>query len=695
MAPKKVPIACKLDCGAGCSLLAEMDGEKITRIRENPLAGKYHKGCVRGFQIEKVQRSKDRLTKPLIRSGPRGSGLFREAPWEEALDLVAEKLLKIKQESGPESVLHLGGSGAPRGMLHDTKHTVLRFLSMYGGYTGRSLSYSTAATSYTTPFVLGTNQAGLDAGSMEDSRLIILWGMNVVDNRFGSELEQRIREAKARGVKVVVIDPRRTRTVKTLSTDWIQVYPGTDSALMLGVLSILITEGLVNRDYIEKYSYGFNRLERYVLGLDDGKPKTAEWASKICGTPSDQIKWLARLYGEIHPTALLPGLSIQRTIGGEEAVRLSIALQTATGNLGVPGGSSGTYTSTLPGPKVGSLPVPSNPKNIEVPTYTWPHAVLEGKRGGFPSDIKAIYNVGGNYLNQGSDVKLNIKAFKSVEFSVCHDKFLTNTAMYCDVVLPVTTFLERNDIINGGGNFVLFSNKVYEPIPEVKNDYDIFCLLAERMGFGDKYSEVKTEEDWLRDFVKASEIPDYEDFRQIGIYMGENQKRVAFKEFIENPEKYRLSTPSGLIQLSSESFARTGASPYPINRPIEHNDAYPLKMITPKSRYRTNSTNYNIEWFSEREEQRLMMHPEDAEARSIRDRETVLVTSPQGAVLVPVSLTMDIMKGVVCLLEGAWAKFNEAEVEVNGSVNVLTSTVPTLPSHGSRTHSVNVQVEKR
>jgi anaerobic dimethyl sulfoxide reductase subunit A len=263
------------------------------------------------------------------------------------------------------------------------------------------------------------------------------------------------------------------------------------------------------------------------------------------------------------------------------------------------------------------------------------------------------------------------------------------------VVLPVTTFLERNDIINGGGNFVLFSNKVYEPIPEVKNDYDIFCLLAERMGFGDKYSEVKTEEDWLRDFVKASEIPDYEDFRQIGIYMGENQKRVAFKEFIENPEKYRLSTPSGLIQLSSESFARTGASPYPINRPIEHNDAYPLKMITPKSRYRTNSTNYNIEWFSEREEQRLMMHPEDAEARSIRDRETVLVTSPQGAVLVPVSLTMDIMKGVVCLLEGAWAKFNEAEVEVNGSVNVLTSTVPTLPSHGSRTHSVNVQVEKR
>jgi anaerobic selenocysteine-containing dehydrogenase len=693
MDPKLVPIACNLDCGGGCAITAEFDGEKITCVKENPLAGKYLQGCVRGFQIDRAQHAEDRLTKPLIRTGPRGSGQYREASWDEALDLVAERLLEIREKYGAESVLHLGGSGAPRGMLHNTKRTVLRFLSMYGGYTGRSLSYSTAATTYTTPYVLGTNQTGLDAGAIEDSNLIILWGANVVDNRFGSELEQRIREAKARGVKIVVIDPRNTRTSKTLSTDWIQVYPGTDSALMLEMLYVLITEGYVNHEYVEKYSYGFNRLEQHVLG-SDGVPKTPEWAEKVCGTPTEQIKWLARLYGETHPTALLPGLSIQRTIGGEEAVRLAIALQTATGNLGVKGGSSGAYTSTLPGPRVGSLPVPSNPKNIEVPTYTWPHAVLEGKRGGFPSDIKAIYNVGGNYLNQGSDISLSIEAFKNVEFSVCHDKFLTPTAMHCDVVLPVTTFLERNDIIAGGGNFVLFSNKVYEPIPDVKNDYDIFCLLAERMGFEEEYSEGKTETDWLREFVAASEMPDYEEFKQRGIYMGVDQKRVAFKDFIEDPKKNPLNTPSGLIQISSESFARTGASAYPVSRPLELSEVYPLRMITPKSRYRINSTNYNIEWFREREEQQLLMHPEDAAVRGIQDGEAVHVSSPQGTVRIPVSVTTDIMKGVVCLLEGAWACFNEDGVEVNGSVNALTSTVPTLPSHGSRTHSVNVQVKK-
>ena len=157
---------------------------------------------------------------------------------------------------------------------------------------------------------------------------------------------------------------------------------------------------------------------------------------------------------------------------------------------------------------------------------------------------------------------------------------------------------------------------------------------------------------------------------------------------------YPLNTPSGLIQISSENFARMGASAFPVSRILEPCDAYPLRMITPKSRYRINSTNYNIEWFREREEQKLLMHPDDADARNIRNMETVLISSPQGAVKVPVSVTTDIMKGVVCLLEGAWVCFNEAGVEVNGSVNALTSTVPTLPSHGSRTHSVNVRVEK-
>jgi anaerobic dimethyl sulfoxide reductase subunit A len=693
MSPTKIPFACNLDCGAGCALIAEYENNRIIQVTENPLAGDYLAACIRGYQIDRSQHAEDRLTKPLIRTGPRGSGEYRETSWNEALDYVASNLLRIREQHGPEAVLHLGGSGAPRGTMHNAKNTVVRFLSLYGGYTGRFFSYSTAATTYATPFVLGTNQAGLDADSLEYSKLIILWGANIVDNRFGSLLEKRLRELKRRGIEIIVVEPRRTRTVKTLSTEWVQVYPGTDSVLMLAILYELLENDLVQREYVEKYSYGFDRLEKYVKGRVDGIPKTPEWAEKICGTPSDKTKWLAKLYGETHPTALIPGLSIQRTLGGEDAVRLSIALQTATGNLGVTGGSSGTYTSSLPGPRIGSLPMPANPKSIEIPTYTWPHAILEGRAGGFPSDIKAVYNVGGNYLNQGSDVNLNIKAFESLEFSVCHERFLTPTAIYCDVVLPVTTFLERDDIVHGGGNFVLFSNKVYDPISDVKNDYEIFCLLAERMGFGEEYSEGRTMEDWLRKFVEDSDVPDYEEFKQSGIYLGSDQKRTAFTDFIADLVNHPLNTPSGKIQISSEVYARTGGSAFPVYKPVTLSEGYPLRMITPKSRYRINSTNYNIAWFREREEQALWIHPSDAQKRGIKEGEKVMVSSPQGTVLIEAHVTEDMMEGVVCLLEGAWMRFNGEGVEINGSVNVLTSTVPTLPSHGSRTHSVNVQVE--
>lgn len=365
----------------------------------------------------------------------------------------------------------------PDGALHNTSALTKRFLSLYGGYVETTQGYSSAASQYTTPFVLGTRRTGLDPGSLEYTNLIILWGANIVDTRLECALEARIREAKARGVEVITIDPRRTTTVKTLATKWITIYPGTDSALMMAVLHMLITRELVNREFVEKYSYGFEKLEQHILGKDDGIVKTPQWAEKICGTPVDMIYELAIQYGETHPTALIPGLSIQRTFGGEEAIRMSIALQTATGNLGVLGGSTGSLTwGTLPSPRCGSIGVPENPSGKSIPVYCWPDAVLEGCKGGFPADIKAIYNVGGNFLMQGSDIQKNIKAFNLVELSVCHERFMTPTAKYCDVVFPVTTFLERNDIlIPDGGNYLLYSKQAVPPLPETWNDYDVFC----------------------------------------------------------------------------------------------------------------------------------------------------------------------------------------------------------------------------
>jgi anaerobic dimethyl sulfoxide reductase subunit A len=695
------PVSCSKDCGGGCPLLAHVEDGRITKIGNNPLGNPYMSGCIRGFQMTRVLYAPDRLRKPLLRTGPRGGGKdlpgdFREVEWSHALDVVAERLADIRAREGNEAILCLGGTGSLRSALHNTRHLTARFLSLFGGYTGAVGSYSTSAARFATPFVVGTHLAGIDAGTLQFSNLIILWGANIADTRLGCEMEARIREAKARGVEVIVIDPRRSTSASAPGTEWMPVRPGTDTALMMAILYVLIDENLVDRDFVTKYSVGFEELERHVLGLAGEEARTPRWAEALCGTPADRIRQFARQYGRTRPAALIPGPSIQRTIGGEETMRMAIALQVATGNLGLLGGSSGALTwNRLPHPRMGTIGVPPNPSQASVPIYRWPDAILEGKRGGYPSDIKAIYNVGGNLLMQGSDIHKNVRAFNKVEFAVCHDYFLTPTAQHCDVVLPATTFLERQDIVfPGGGNYLLFSNQAVPPLPETRNDYDIFCELADRLGFVDEFSEGKGEEEWLQSFVADSEVVDYEAFKQTGIYMGQDQLRAGLSDFVADPQAHPLNTPSGRVQIWSEPYAETGYSPIPECRILPTNDAYPLRLITPHPRFRTHSQYYNIPWFKEREEQALWIHPHDAVKRGIENDQEVHVSSPEGRTRIVARVTEDIMPGVVCLAEGAWPSFEPDGTDTAGSANVLTSTVPTLPSNSSRTHSVLVQVDR-
>jgi anaerobic dimethyl sulfoxide reductase subunit A len=344
---------------------------------------------------------------------------------------------------------------------------------------------------------------------------------------------------------------------------------------------------------------------------------------------------------------------------------------------------------------MGRLPALSNPANASVTAYKWADAVLEGTSGGYPTNIKAIYNVGGNYVSTSADTHKVIRAFNSVDFSVCHDFFLTPTAKYCDVVLPAAMFLERNDIvIADGGNHVMFSHKVAEPAGETKTDYEIFCLLAERLGFLPGFSEGRTEEEWLDKFISESEVPDAAEFKKKGIYFGPDQHRVALTSFVADPKKNPLKTPSGLVQISSEAYAKTGYPVVPTCRAVSPPAEYPLYLVSPKSRYRVHSENWNIQFFRERERHALWINPYDASARGISDGDLVRVYNQQGRVKISAMVTQDIARGVVCLQEGAWPTFDEAGFETSGAVNVLSSTEPTMPSRASRTHSIFVQVSK-
>lgn len=690
-----VPVSCNRDCGAGCPLLAHIRGGRIKKITDNPLKDGLMKGCIRGYRMPATLYSDKRIRTPLLRYGDRGAGRFREISWEEALCRISEKLDEIRNRNSSFSVFPFDGSGSCRGAVHNTGLLTKRFFSLFGGFIERSDSYSNAASAFSTMVVFGTRMVGFDSPTLQNSKLIILWGANLCETRFGCQIESWIRKRKKNGIPIIVIDPRRSLTVKNLSTQWIPINPGTDSAMMAAVLYVLLREGYVDQDFAGKYSVGFDELSAYIMGQNDGLPKDPRWAQGICNVKAETIIDFARTYGKSKPAALLPGLSIQRTLGGEETYRFAPALQTATGNVGQPGGSSGgEFWGKLPIPYFPKMTVPNSASFPKTPIYQWPDAVLKGKAGGYHADIKAIYNVGSNLLNQGSDIKKNIKAFQKVDFVVSHDLFMTPTALFSDIILPATTFLEREDVVFPADNYLFYSAKASNTLHKARNDYDIFWELSDRLGYGEAFSGNRTSEEWLNKFIEASEVEDIDLFKSTGIFKGKNQMRVGLAEYIRDPGKNPLKTPSGKIEIRSEAFAKTGFSATPECRITQPGTSYPLRLITPHSRYKVNSQNSNMSWAERLLPPSIEMNRLDGKERNIRTGNFVRVISKEGEMKIKVKLTENIIRGVVCLYQGFWSTRDEKGTETGGSANILTSTISTQPSKGSRTHSVFVKIEK-
>ena len=227
----------------------------------------------------------------------------------------------------------------------------------------------------------------------------------------------------------------------------------------------------------------------------------------------------------------------------------------------------------------------------------------------------------------------------------------------------------------------------------MRNDYDIFLALAQRLGFSEQYSENRTNEQWLAYSLEHSDVTDIEAFKRTGIYCGKEHQRSGLEEFRTDPLAHPLHTPSGKIELAPKGYALSGFSAVPTARLLAPDPAHPLRLITPVSPLRTHSQGSNIAWFRNREPGGIWMHPDDAAARHIDNGQMVEVYNPQGILRTNCRITADIMPGVVCMLHGVWPEFDANGVETAGSVNILTSTEGTLPSRSSRTHSIQVQVK--
>ena len=692
------PVFCGKDCGGNaCPLLATVEDGRVTRVSHNPAGGDYLKGCQRGFHLTDETYAPDRLLYPLIRLGPRGSDQFRRASWDEALDLTATKLTEIRAKYGATAILNRGSAGVI-GALHATFAQLSRFLHLFGGCTELTGNYSNGAASFVLPYVLGDSwtQSGFDTATMRDSQMIILWGANVLETRQGADVPQHLLEARQRGAQIVVIDPRRSTTVRRAATWWLPCRPGTDAALMLAVLHVLFSEGLADPEFMAAHSVGFDQLERYVLGLDDSPARSPAWAAPICGLPVEEIERFARAYAAAKPAMLFPGYSIQRVFAGEETYRLTVALQVATGNFGRRGGSTGSLNNALREPKVGHIPVPSAGDLPKLPVLRWPDAILDGRAGGYPTDIHAVYNLGSNFVNQGSDIRKNYAAFEQLDFAVTHEIFLTPTARCCDVIFPAATALEKTDIgFPWAGNYLLYKPRVLAPAGEARSDYDTFWALAERLGFGDAFSEGRTQEEWVDHFIAQSEIRDPAEFKRSGIYLAAEQERVGLADFAADPLGHPLGTPSGKVEIASQRYQReTGFPAIPTWQAAPGDPRYPLSLISPKSPHRTHSQGSNLAENRLRAAHALEMHPNDAAARAIVDGQRVRVRNQQGEADLPVRLTSDMTPGVVCLPEGVWVAFGENGIDQGGAANVFTTTTGTAPGTACIMHAIGVQVER-
>jgi anaerobic dimethyl sulfoxide reductase subunit A len=714
-----VTSTCGHNCGGRCAVNAHVVDGRIVKIstdprRWTPELPPLH-ACVRGFgQVERVYHP-DRLQHPLRRTGPRGSGQFERISWDEALDQVAGELRRVRDTYGNAAILDASRSGS-LSMLHG-RAVAQRFFYQFGGCTELWSNMSAEAEIFAVRMTYGAKaeykSAGREPVDYANSKLILMWGWSPGDSTFGTGTFQYLKWARKQGVRMVCVDPRQTRSSRELADEHVFIRPSTDAAALIAMAYVIASEGLVDQAYLDRHVLGFDEAHlptgapadasyhSYLFGLADGVRKTPQWAAEITGVPAETIRRLAIEFATSRPAALHCGYAPGRTAYGEQFHRAAYALAAMTGNVGISGGNSGTSNGATGRAGIRSLPTGANPISARVSSPLLADLLTRGARGGYPADVRMIYSVAGDLFNQCPNVNKIVAGLEGVEFLVAQDHFLTPTARYADIVLPATTFWERNDVHTpwaGAGHYAIYMKQAIAPMYECRNDIDIFADLARRFGL-EHYND-KTESEWLRELTRDA-VDDFETFASRGLArLPAPDDAVAFAREIRDPEHHPFTTPSGKIEIYSMALA-ANPDPYGLGAippiptwipPLQADPRYPLQLCTPKSRARTHSVHGNQPILARADRDDVWMHPADAAARGLGPGQRVRVFNGRGATVLPVRITDRIASGVVSIKEGAWFTPDEAGVDQRGCANVLTDD-RSAPCGATTYNTCLVQVE--
>jgi biotin/methionine sulfoxide reductase len=677
-----------------------------------------------------------RVTRPTIRrgwlegdrsgpSGRRSDEPFVEVPWETALDVVAAELGRVRSAHG-NSAIYAGSYGwASAGRFHHAQSQVHRFLNTIGGYTSSVLSYSYGAGEIVLPHVLGSTDALTGNHSTWDgieqhSKLIVAFGglpwRNTQIQGGGSarhEAAAALCNAVGNGARLINVSPVRDDAPRGVETEWLPLRPNSDTAVMLALCHVLISQRLHDETFLARYCTGFEIVRAYVMGETDGQPKNPAWAAALSDVAEDRIVALARDMAAKR-TMLMVSWSLQRADHGEQPYWAAITLAALLGQVGLPGGGFGFGYSSTNGagrPEMGfrwpSLPQGRNPVTDFIPVARVADMLLDpggsfdfnGASLSYP-DVRLVYWAGGNPFHHHQDLNRLVEAWQRPETIIVHEPFWTATARHADIVLPVTTPLERNDLaFSNRENLVVAMKQAIDPVGEARDDYRIFAGLAARLGVREAFTEGRNAEAWIRllyDQARENahaggvDMPPFERFWHDG--HSELIRRITSQTFLgpfrSDPERHRLATPSGRIELYSSTIDGFGYDDCPGHavwrEPREWLGSslagrFPLHLLSPQpadklhSQYDHGSVS-RAGKVSDRAP--LWMNPADAAARGILDGTVVRVFNDRGSCLAGAVLTDGLIPGVVQLPTGAWFDPSDPgqahSLEKHGNPNVLT-----------------------
>jgi biotin/methionine sulfoxide reductase len=663
--------------------------------------------------IEAAADSAARVTSPAFRRGwlkngpgadsSRGADAFVEVPWDEALDICAGELERVYRDHGAEAVYGGSYGWSSAGRVHHAQSQVHRFLNGMGGYVRSVNTYSAGAAEVILPRVLAPYEALVtDSVAWSDiekhGRLVVAFGGMPERTRYvqsGGPSRHRagaaLRATQQAGVEFVLVSPLRDDVPDHLEATWLAPRPTTDVALMLGIAHTLVVEGLHDRAFLDRCCTGYPIFERYLLGLDDGQPKDAAWAAGISGVPEEAITGLARRMAA-GPTLITVAHGLQRAEHGEQPVWMAITLAAMLGGIGSPGAgfayALGIFANIGQAPltvSIPSFPQGRNPIGTFIPVARIADMLLhpgeafdyDGQQLTYPA-IRLVYWAGGNPFHHHQDLGRLRRAFRRPDTIIVHEPYWTATARHADIVLPSTITLEREDIGSSRNDpGVIAMHRVLEPHGQARDDWAIFAALADRLGHGPAFTEGRDIESWLRHvyagLAKAladagGKAPTFEEFWESGELTLPVADEVGgwLRRFREDPEANSLATPSGRIEIYSETiagFEYEDCPGHPAWLPADEwlgsgrAAEYPLQLIANQPAGRLHS---QLDFGAASRERKIegrevaRLNPVDASARGIASGDTVRLFNDRGACFAAAAVDVAVLPGCVQLPTGAW-----------------------------------------